>query len=146
MSQSPRQLSLEEATPFGVANAIEAMVDDVLLAYASAQLMINNQTENTNVTTTSAAMRVDKDVYIRAIFGINIFICLLMVVEAVRTRLWYKVSSFDYMDPADVILGASQKKEGLPSDHMDLDARWQEKGYSVALIGGRMLDVVYNKQ
>ncbi|KAJ4300965.1 hypothetical protein N0V90_003054 [Kalmusia sp. IMI 367209] len=141
-SQSPRKLSLEEASPFGVANAVEAMVDDMLLAYASAQLMISNQSESTNVTITGAAMRVGDDVYIRAAFGINLVVFILLIIEAVRTRLWHRLGTFDYMDPVDVILGALRKKERYNSSDTHAEVPWRKSKSIVALRSGTTLDIV----
>lgn len=96
-------LSLEEATLPGVENALQAMVDDMLVAYASAQMMIQQDTTPANCTATLATMRVGDDVYIHAIFAINIAVFLLVVVECMRTRYWKGMYFLDYLNPVSLM-------------------------------------------
>ena len=100
--------TLRRATPVGLSNALEAMVDDILGAYASAQIMIAGQTRPQNATVTSSALRVGEDVYIRAVFGINVVVIFLVFAETVRTRAWRRAGGFDYMDPSDLVLATMQ--------------------------------------
>lgn len=54
---SGKMMSLVEATPFGLTNAVEAMADDMLTAYAQAQLVVADDTHEIEVGVIRAAMR-----------------------------------------------------------------------------------------
>ena len=57
-------------------------------------------------------------IYIRATFGINVVLVVLLLLEAARTRLWKGLRSVDYMDPAHLILNAiSPVEPGLVDLH-----------------------------
>lgn len=94
--------SLAEATLAGLANAVTAMADDMLVAYAEAQLMVGGFTATTPGVVTRQAMRVGEDAYIYSVFGINIAVVVLLVAEYVRTGGWRGLVSFDYMDLASL--------------------------------------------
>lgn len=96
-------LSLEEATLPGAENGLQAMVDDMLVAYASAQIMIQQDTMSTNCTTTLKTMRIGDVKYIYAIFAVNIAVFLFVVLECIRTQFWKGVHSLDYLDPVSLM-------------------------------------------
>jgi hypothetical protein len=101
------ELSLRQATLSGLENALTAMLDDMLVAYASAQVMIQKDTTTTEVMLKSGALRVGEYKYIFAIFVINTIIVLLLAVEAARTRLWADMPPLDYMDPAALMIAST---------------------------------------
>lgn len=103
--------SLEEATLRGLENSFRAMADDMLVGYASAQLMIQGDRLPANATTTFAALRVGDDKYIYIIFAVDVVILLLVAIECLRTRGWRGMTSLDYLDPAALLLAHEQPKE-----------------------------------
>ncbi|KAI1159731.1 hypothetical protein F5B18DRAFT_635448 [Nemania serpens] len=105
--------SLEEATLRGLENSFRAMADDMLVGYASAQLMIQDDRLPVNATTTFAALRVGDDKYIYIIFAMDVVILLLVTIECLRTRGWKGMTSLDYLDPAALLLAHQQSKEDL---------------------------------
>ncbi|CAD6441235.1 e6025a55-6e3b-4031-9693-cce8beea2fad [Sclerotinia trifoliorum] len=60
----------------GIQNSVTAMIDDLLVSYASAQLMIANDTKTVDVAVTVAAVRFGQPVYIYLVFGFNLFLVL----------------------------------------------------------------------
>ena len=103
-TQSPSEAS---ATLAGLTNSVTAMVDDLLVAYSSAQLMIMNDTSLVPATVKFHAFRYGSELYIYLTFVINTVILLLVVEEALRTRGWKDLLYFDYMDPRSLIIGGS---------------------------------------
>ena len=99
--------SQAEATLAGLTNSVTAMVDDLLVAYASAQLMIMNDTSIVYAEVDIHAFRYGTGLYIYLIFGINTAIIILLVEEALRTRGWRDLVYFDYTNPRSLIIGAS---------------------------------------
>lgn len=95
--------SLAEASLAGITNAVTVMADDMLVAYAEAQLMVGGFTaETTSGIITRQALRVGEDIYIYCVFGINLVLIVFLVAEYIRTRGWRRLVSFDYLDLASV--------------------------------------------
>jgi hypothetical protein len=67
---SPKALEVTptEATLSGLSNSISAMVDDMLVSYASAQLMVANDTQTTSVTITIKALQLEEKKYIIIVY------------------------------------------------------------------------------
>ncbi|KAG6365635.1 hypothetical protein INS49_007246 [Diaporthe citri] len=89
---------LEEATPPGLASAVAVMTDDMLVAYAQAQLMIGGFAAGAPAVVRRQAMRVGEDAYVYAVFVLNVVVILAVLVECLRTRGWRGLVLFDYMD------------------------------------------------
>ena len=103
-SQSPSEAS---ATLAGLTDSVTAMVDDLLVAYSSAQLMIMNDTSLVPATVEVHAFRYGSGLYIYLTFAINAVVLLLLAEEALRTRGWKDLLYFDHMDPRSLIIGGS---------------------------------------
>jgi hypothetical protein len=103
----------QEATIAGLTNSINSMVDDMLVGYASAQLMIGNDSVVTTASIQLNALRLGQGMYIYAIAVANTFVVLLVVVEAIRTKGWRNLLAFDYMDPGYLIIGSSKGGKGI---------------------------------
>ena len=103
-TQSPSEAS---ATLAGLTNSVTAMVDDLLVAYSSAQLMIMNDTSLVPATVKFHAFRYGSELYIYLTFVINTVVLFLVAEEALRTRGWKDLLYFDYMDPRSLIIGCS---------------------------------------
>lgn len=96
------------ATLAGLTNSVTAMVDDLLVAYASAQLMIMNDSSLVSTTVDVKAFSVGSGLYIYLTFAINTLVVLLLAEEALRTCGWRHLLYFDYVDPRSLIIGASK--------------------------------------
>ncbi|KAH7396673.1 hypothetical protein DE146DRAFT_44742 [Phaeosphaeria sp. MPI-PUGE-AT-0046c] len=98
----------EEATLAGLTNSITAMADDMLVAYASAQLMVGRKFTQQPARTFVYALTFGQPGYIYAIFALNLFIILAVLMEATRTYGWSALGRFNYLDPRDLIIAASR--------------------------------------
>lgn len=98
-------VGLEEATPPGLANAVAVMTDDMLVAYAQAQLMVGGFVEGAPAVVQRQAMRVGEDAYVYAVFVLNVVVILAVLVECLRTKGWRSLVLFDYMDVAWLAVG-----------------------------------------
>ncbi len=87
-------------------NALEKILEDMLIGYASVQLMIQEGSTPVSAAVTIAALRVGNDVYIYAIFAINVAVMLFVLVEVLRTGGWRGVAALDYLDPAALVFVA----------------------------------------
>lgn len=97
----------------GVSDAVDSFIDNILLSYASADLMIAKDFVPSNVTSEEAAIVFGKPVYIYLIFTTNLVIFLVYIAEALRTRGWRDLTTFNYMDVKTVIVGASMGGTGI---------------------------------
>ncbi|KAI9703567.1 MAG: hypothetical protein M1836_007337 [Candelina mexicana] len=91
----------------GVEDSLTSMLDNVLLAYSSAQLIIANDTISTPTTALLQSVRLGEPAYIYIIGAINFAILILYLFELARTRGWKGLQRFDYMDIKSVIVGTS---------------------------------------
>ncbi|KAF2866906.1 hypothetical protein BDV95DRAFT_679617 [Massariosphaeria phaeospora] len=98
----------QEATLAGLTNSITAMADDMLVAYASAQLMVGRKFTAQPARVFVFALQFGQRGYIYAIFGLNLLIMLAVLLEAVRTYGWSSLGRFNYLDPRDLIIAASR--------------------------------------
>ncbi|TEY87374.1 hypothetical protein BOTCAL_0003g00550 [Botryotinia calthae] len=98
----------EEINLTGIENSVTAMMDDLLVAYASAQLMIANDTKTVNATVTYAAVRLGQPIYVYSVFMVNLAIILIVTLEAVRTRSWTLLTPFDYNDLSSLASASSR--------------------------------------
>ena len=116
----------KSATLVGLANSITAMIDDLLVAYASAQLLIANDSTPTPVTIQVQAFVFGSPIYVYLIFAINAAVILVLIEEAFRTRDWKGLSNFDYMDPRSLIIGSSMGGKAV-AEKVETLARGKEK-------------------
>ncbi|KAH7383304.1 hypothetical protein BKA66DRAFT_441639 [Pyrenochaeta sp. MPI-SDFR-AT-0127] len=107
-SASRNPFSEEEATLAGLTNSITAMADDMLVAYASAQLMVGRMFTQQPAKVYVYALQFGQPGYIYAIFSLNLVIIFAVVFEAVRTVGWSSLGRFNYLDPRDLIIAASR--------------------------------------
>lgn len=98
----------EEATLGGLTNSITAMADDMLAAYASAQLMVGRMFTPQTARVYLYALQFGQPAYIYSIFALNLVIILAVLFEAFRTRGWTALGRFNYLDPRDLIIAASR--------------------------------------
>jgi hypothetical protein len=98
----------EEATLAGLTNSITAMADDMLVLYASAQLMVGRMFTQQPARVYVYALQFGQPGYIYAIFSLNLLIILAVMAEAARTYGWSDLGRFNYLDPRDLIIAASR--------------------------------------
>lgn len=97
----------------GMENAVTSLVDDMLVAYASAQLVVSEFRKSTPVVVQVSALRVGSRAYVIASAVITGLIALLVIGEGLRMRWWKDLPSFDYQDNRALIVGASKGGKGV---------------------------------
>ncbi|KAJ5164553.1 uncharacterized protein N7500_006383 [Penicillium coprophilum] len=106
-------LSETQVVMKGMENAVTSLVDDILVAYASAQLVVGEFKKSTPVLVQVAALRVGSRAYVIASAVITGLIALLVIGEGLRMRWWKDLPSFDYQDNRALIVGASRGGKGV---------------------------------
>jgi hypothetical protein len=108
ISQANSSTPLREATSTlaGLTNSVSAMLDDILVGYASAQLMVGNQSTVTEAVIITLELKLGQEIYIYAIFLVNLVVLILVLEEMIRTRLWRGLGKWDYMDIGRVIVSS----------------------------------------
>jgi hypothetical protein len=96
-----------------VADSFAAILDDILVAYGAAQLVLSNASTGVPITGIYQTVRIGRKAYIYATLTVNILILVAVAVETVRTRLWYRLPDFEYSNIVDVAVAASAGGTGL---------------------------------
>jgi hypothetical protein len=84
------------------------MIDDILISYASAQLMVGRLFTQQPARTMVYALQFGQPGYIYAVFILNLIIIFAVLGEATRTYGWADLGRFNYLDPRDLIIAASR--------------------------------------
>lgn len=94
---------------YSIARGLESLIDDSLLAFASAQLLLNYDTSvrSVNGTLTGSAIQFGTKPYVYAIFAFNALLILLFIEEAFRTHFWAALPSSNYNDLKSVVVASS---------------------------------------
>jgi hypothetical protein len=100
-------LNTDQIVLGGVENSVNAMVDDMLVAYASAQVMVENSTLAVHGTLSISAFKIGGRFYIVLGFLFNAMLVALTIFEWWRTRSWARLCWFDYSDLRHVAVASS---------------------------------------
>lgn len=95
------------ATLQGIAESIETLIDDSLIATASAQLMIAKDSYTVTPTVYKKGLRIGGEGVAVTLVIFNALIIVLFIEEALRTRNWKTLSKFDYNNVEDIIVATS---------------------------------------
>lgn len=106
-SKNPLRFNSSAINLQGVEDSLTSMVDNTLLAFSSAQLMLANDTYVSPASASVNSIRIGESVYVYIITAINFLVILLYILEVSRTKGWRGLERFDYMDLKDVILATS---------------------------------------
>lgn len=98
-----KQVALE-----GLENGVVSLIDDILVAYASAQLMVGGDRLSTPAQVQVSVLRVGSRGYIIATAVITGVIAILVIEEAIRMRQWKVLPEFDYLDNRMLVVSASK--------------------------------------
>jgi hypothetical protein len=132
-------LSESASTLEGLQNSLTAMMDDILIGYASAQLMVANQAttipvsisiEGTGFGTASQAL---------GVVLWNFTLIIMFFEEAIRTRGWRGMHGWDYGDLRSIVVSASRGGRSI-ADHMaeqelPPEKKWRSWGVVRAFTG-----------
>lgn len=108
-----RGLNSSEIVLEAVGNSVIAMMDDMLGAYASAQLMVSNLKEYVPAEISKSAIAFGEFRFALAVFAINVAIIATFAFEVVRTRWWRGLPKFDLSDVRMIAIAASEGGRSL---------------------------------
>lgn len=141
ISNSNISSTLTESTSTleGLQNSLTAMMDDILVAYASAQLMVADQTAITPVAISIQGTGFGTASQALGVVLWNLILIILFVEEAIRTRGWRGMHGWDYGDLRSVVVSASRGGRSI-ADHMaeqelPPEKRWRSWGITRAFTG-----------
>uniref|UniRef100_A0A0B7KG89 Uncharacterized protein n=1 Tax=Bionectria ochroleuca TaxID=29856 RepID=A0A0B7KG89_BIOOC len=95
---SPQKSNESDIVLEGVRNSITAMADDMLGAYAAAQVMIGNFSQTTPTTIRVSAIAIGEFKYAISVFILNVVVIGLFIAEVIRTSWWSGMPEFDMTD------------------------------------------------
>ncbi|KUJ08795.1 uncharacterized protein LY89DRAFT_658493 [Mollisia scopiformis] len=95
------------ATLQGIAESIETLIDDSLLATASAQLMIAKDVYTVTPSVWRNGLWIGEKSVVIALVLVNAFIIALFIEEALRTRIWRALPKFDYSKVENIMVATS---------------------------------------
>jgi hypothetical protein len=116
-----------EATLRGLENSVTAMTDDMLGAYAAAQIMVAKSTSGTVGSIQILTLRFGQNVFIHAIAVVNGLIVCVVVVVGCWTRGWKGLVAFDYMNSGALIMD-SFRGGVVVTGGEDKDTDWRLDG------------------
>jgi hypothetical protein len=116
-----------EATLKGLENSVTAMTDDMLGAYAAAQIMVAKSTSNTVGYIQILSLRFGQNVFIYAIAVVNGLIVCAVLVVGCWTRGWKGLVAFDYMNSGALIMD-SFRGGVVATGGVDKDTDWRFDG------------------
>ena len=94
---------------YSIEQGLKSLIDDSLLAFASAQLVLHyeNSSQVTTGSLTVGAVLVGTRGYVYSLFAFNLLLIFILIEEMFRTRCWAKLPLFDYNDLKGVIIASS---------------------------------------
>jgi hypothetical protein len=90
-----------------VRNSVIAMTDDMLGAYAAAQIVVGGFTQNTTATLRIDAIAIGEFRFAVAVFAVNTVIIFVFLEEAIRTKWWKGLPVLDIADLRQMAVAAS---------------------------------------
>lgn len=103
-----------------------SLIDDMLVGYASAQMMAWGFTAAVTAEVHVSALRIGSRLSIIASVTIAAVIAILVVIEVVRMRGWRALPAFDYFDPRILILSVSRAdRESLDMSKTESVKIWE---------------------
>ena len=84
------------------------MLDDMLVAYAGAQIVIAQSTDSAPMELNVLAARVGSPPFQIAMLTFSTVLFAALAVEALRTRVWRDLSALDFRDLVVAVVAASR--------------------------------------
>ncbi|PYH28569.1 uncharacterized protein BO87DRAFT_451169 [Aspergillus neoniger CBS 115656] len=134
-SSSPNSADNEITTLTAIQNTYISLIDDILAAYGSAQLMVGNFSHPATATVTVDAFRLGSRVYIVAVFVVNVLVVIGVGIEMGRTGVWRALPKFDYLDARMLVLGGANGGRGVAERAAEVGWKGEETGrFGVRLV------------
>ena len=106
---SPDTTTNTTINKYSVEQGLKSLIDDSLLAFASAQLVLHyeDSSQVTSGSLTVGAISVGTRGYVYTLFAFNLLLILILLEEMFRTRCWANLPLFDYNNLKNVIIASS---------------------------------------
>ena len=127
---SPDTTTNVSINTYSIEQGLKSLIDDSLLAFASAQLVLHyeNSSQVTTGSLTVGAISVGTRGYVYTLFAFNLLLILILIEEMFRTRCWANLPLFDYNDLKGVIVASSMGGKELANKvataHEKSDSVW----------------------
>ena len=127
---SPNSKASSYDITYSAEQALKSLLDDTLLAFSSAQLVLHYSTahKNTTGTATVHAIQFGTKGFVYSLFAFNLALILILIEEMLRTRLWKHLPLFNYHDLKSVIIassmGGSAIAKKVQGAHEDKNSVW----------------------
>ena len=127
-TSDPNTSLKQDLKEYSIVQGLKSLLDDSLLAFASAQLVLNYNTshQTTNGTLAVGAVQVGTKSFIYTLFAFNILLFLIYIEEMIRTRFWAALPDFDPNDLKSVLIASSmdggdllKEADAVPSSKSD---------------------------
>lgn len=117
---SPDTSNNASVTEYSIEQGIKSLLDDSLLAFASAQLVLNYNTSinATEGMLTIGAIRVGTRSYVYVLFTFNLLLILIFTVATWLTSFWADLPLFNYNDLKSVAIASSMGGMDLATQAM----------------------------
>jgi hypothetical protein len=96
-----------------IENVFASLLDNAMVSYATAQMMLLNDTSTVAIVTATQAYTFAASIYVYPLQALNFIICCILIFEAIRTRNWRNLPRFEFMDIKSVIVAASEGGSGI---------------------------------
>ena len=121
-------MSDDDVDLHAIATSLESMIDDILVALSSSQIIVAKSTKPVPATARVGAVRLGEASSIYIITALNMVLILILIVELYRTSIWRNLLLFDYRDIKSVAIAVSAKgaalAEAVYSEHGKSQSTW----------------------
>lgn len=128
MQKQKPHLSRMEAVLSAVAESFTAIIDDVLVAYGASQISNAHDITSSAARGVVEAVQIGQPFYRHLVFALNSLIILVVIFEAARTRCWFRLAKFDYLDIKSVVIassaGGGKIAKAVFNEHYEEGTNW----------------------
>ncbi|KAK5674443.1 hypothetical protein LTS10_012831 [Elasticomyces elasticus] len=96
-----------------VEDALAAVLDDILAAHGAAQIVLADDTVETNVTIAGMMVRVGVARYVHLVAGFSVVVVVVQIAGALWTNFWAGMSGFDVFDGMSIMVAAGARGTGI---------------------------------
>ncbi len=113
MQRQRPDLNVTEAVTSAVADSFTAIIDDILVAYGTSQIVNAQDTTSTLAHGVMEAIELGHPFYRRSVLMLNFVVILIVLFETARTRCWKYLTKFNILDIKSAIVAASAGGSGI---------------------------------
>ena len=128
MQKQRPYLPRQDVVTSAVAESFTAIIDDILVAYGTSQIVNAQDTVATTAHGIVEAAQIGQPFYRNLVWTVNSLIIMIVAFEATRTRCWRSLTRFNYLDSKSVIIAASAGGGGIAkavlNEHDGMGTAW----------------------